>query len=93
MLSNLPAPPEKPPLPGGVPGHRAPRKWLIAPWLATLLLLVLAGAWFWREPLRHRLAWWGVLANDVPTPDLVETLIRQAPPTPAHRPASRVANG
>jgi thiol-disulfide isomerase/thioredoxin len=44
-----------------------------------MLLLLLAGVWFWREPLRHRLAWWGVLGNDAPPPDLVETLIARAP--------------
>jgi len=58
------------------------RKWpRVAGWV--VLLLLLAAIWCWREPLRHRLAWWGVLGNDAPPPDLVETLIAQAPHPPA----------
>lgn len=59
------------------------RKWpRAAGWI--VLLLLLAGVWCWREPLRHRLAWWGVLSNDAPPPDVVETLIARAPhPTAA----------
>lgn len=47
------------------------------------LALGLAGAWVWREPLRHFLSWHGALANDAPPPELVEELIVQAPNTSA----------
>lgn len=53
---------------------------LLALGLVALVALV---AWVGREPLRQRVEWVLLLTNDAPPPDLVETLIAQAPHPPA----------
>jgi cytochrome c biogenesis protein CcmG, thiol:disulfide interchange protein DsbE len=47
--------------------------------LLGLGLALIAGVWFFRAPLRQHIFADGVLANDEPTPDVVQTMIRQAP--------------
>ncbi len=47
-------------------------------WLVGLGLLA-AVAWWYREPLRQRLEWTLLLANEAPPPELVESAISAAP--------------
>jgi thiol-disulfide isomerase/thioredoxin len=55
-------------------GRRLPRLFLL-----VLGIAIVAGVWFFRAPLRQHIFADGVLANDEPTPDVVQTMIRQAP--------------